>query len=123
MCAILYQSSKIVNKMNAIEFSVGTGIKHDSTIDEALANAGIRITHYFSIVEHLEGNDETIEWRDGLPYADEDKWNSAKSEYCEKVGIDFMFDDSPIYLETFRDIDTTYLHVINQERRIFEVRR
>ncbi len=40
--------------------------------------------------KHLEANGETIEWRGGLPYADEDKWNSAKSEYCESVGIDFM---------------------------------
>jgi len=37
----------------------------------------------------------------------------AKSEYCEKAAIDFMFDDSPVYLESFHDIDTTYLHVIN----------
>ena len=59
----------------------------------------------------------------GLPHADEDKWNSAKSEYCEKAGIDFMIDDSAVYLETFHDIDTTYLHVINQGRKIFEVRQ
>jgi hypothetical protein len=39
------------------------------------------------------------------------------------AGIDFMFDDSPIYLESFHDIDTTYLHVINQGRKIFEVRQ
>ena len=105
------------------EVHIITGIKRDSTIDEELARAGIRFTHYFSIVEHLEANGETIEWRDGLPYADKGKWNSAKSEYCEKAGIDFMFDDSPIYLESFHDIDTTYLHVINQGRKIFEVRQ
>ncbi len=73
--------------------------------------------------KHLEASGETIEWRDGPPYADEDKWNSAKSEYCESVGIDFMIDDSPIYLKTFHDIDTTYLHVINQGREICEVRQ
>ena len=105
------------------EVHIITGITRDSTVDEELARAGIRFTHYFSIVEYLKGNGEPIEWRDGLPYADKDKWNSAKSEYCEKAGIDFMFDDSPIYLESFHGIDTTYLHVINQERKIFEVRQ
>ena len=89
---------------------------------DQLARAGIRFTHYFSIVEYLEANGETITWHDSLPYADEDKWNSAKSEYCEKAGIDFMIDDSPKYLETFHGIDTTYLHVINRGRKTFEVR-
>ena len=105
------------------EVHIITGAKRDSTIEKELARTGIRFTHDFSIVEHLEAKGECIEWRDGLPYADEDRWNSAKSEYCEKVGIDFMFDDSPIYLESFHDIDTTYLHVINQERKIFGVRQ
>jgi len=39
------------------------------------------------------------------------------------AGIDFMFDVSPIYLDTLHDIDTTYLHVINQGRKIFEVKQ
>ena len=33
-----------------------------------------------------------------------------------------MIDDSPIYLETFHEINTTYLHVINRGRKTFEVR-
>ena len=94
------------------EIHIVTGMKRNSTIDKSLADAGIRFTHYFSIVEHLECSGEIIEWRGGLPYVYEDKWNSAKSVYCEKVGIDFMFDDSPTYLKTFNNIDTTYLHVI-----------
>jgi len=36
--------------------------------------------------------------------------------------IDLMFDDSPVYLETFHDIDATYLHVINRDRVIYETR-
>ena len=103
------------------EVHIITGAKRNCSIEEGLARAGIRFTHYFSIVEYLEANGEYIEWRDGLPYADEDKWNSAKSEYCESLGIDFMIDDSPIYLKTFHDIDTTYLHVISQERKILGV--
>ncbi len=90
-----------------------TGSKRSPAIDDVLERAGIRFTHYFSIVDYLEANGEKITWREGSPYADEDKWNTAKREYCKNTGIDLMFDDSPVYLETFHDIDSTYLHVIN----------
>ena len=68
---------------------------------------------FFSIVEHLEETNETIEWIDGLPYADETKWNLAKRDYCDAHVIDMMIDDSAIYRETFNDINTTFLQVIN----------
>ena len=95
------------------EVHVITGLKRDHEAEQLLEEAGIRYSHYFSIVDYLEGKGELIEWQNGLPYADEQKWNNAKSEYCELEGIDFMFDDSPTYLKSFNGIDTTYLHVIN----------
>lgn len=104
------------------EVHIITGIKRDEHVERLLAEAGIRFTHYFSIVEQLEANNEYIEWSNGLPYADQAKWNVAKRDYCEAAGIDFMFDDSPTYLETFHEIDTTYLHVINREREIYLTR-
>jgi len=33
-----------------------------------------------------------------------------------------MFDDSPTYLGTFSEIDTTYLHVINPDRKVYVTR-
>ena len=104
------------------EVHIVTGIKRNPDVDMLLDKAGIAFTHYFSIVEHLEANDEEIIWRGGLPFADEDKWNTAKRDYCHNNGIDLMFDDSPVYLETFHDIDATYLHVINRDRVIYETR-
>lgn len=104
------------------EVHIITGMKRDEDVELMLSSAGIRFTHYFSIVEHLEEQGEYIEWKNGLPYADEEKWNVAKREYCDAVGIDFMFDDSPTYLETFNDIDTTYMHVINRDREIYVTR-
>lgn len=104
------------------EVHIITGIKRDSDVEQLLKSAGIRFTHYFSIVEQLESTGVPIEWKDGLPFADEDKWNNAKRDYCDSVGIDFMFDDSPVYLKTFNDIDTTYLHVINKDRKTYETR-
>lgn len=79
-------------------------------------------THFFSIVQKLEDDGEVIEWRDGLPYADAEKWNRAKRDYCEEHGIHFMIDDSPVYKETFHDIDTIYLHLINNNRKVYNTR-
>lgn len=90
------------------EVHVITGLKQDHEAGQLLKKAGIRYSHYFSIVDYLESKGEPIEWRNGLPYADTHKWNSAKSEYCDDKGIDFMFDDSPTYLNTFDNIETTY---------------
>ena len=95
------------------EVHIVTGVKRDSRIDQLLADAGIEFTHYFSIVEELESRGANLEWRDGLPYAKDEEWNVAKRDYCKAQEISLMLDDSPIYLETFREVDTTYLHVIN----------
>lgn len=94
------------------EVHIVTGSKRDKNIESLLEREGIMFTHYFSIVTHLEETGTHIDWRNGLPYADEDRWNFAKSEYCKEQDIDLMFDDSSVYLETFSDIETTFLHVI-----------
>ena len=104
------------------EVHIVTGLRRDTDVDKLLIDSGIRFTHYFSIVEHLEAANEPIEWRNGLPYADKDKWNVAKRNYCQSQNIDFMFDDSPTYLETFHEIDSTYVHVINRDRKIYTTR-
>ncbi|WNO10864.1 hypothetical protein [Teredinibacter sp. KSP-S5-2] len=94
------------------EVHIVTGSKRCERIDNMLANAGIQFTHYFSIVDHLEQTSVDVQWRKGLPYADENAWNIAKSQYCEAQDIDLMFDDSEIYKSTFHGIETTFLHVI-----------
>lgn len=110
-------------KKDGAEVHIVTGLKRDQKVDELLHSAGIEFSHYFSIVEHLENSGVEVEWREGLPYADKHKWNSAKRDYCLAQNIDFMFDDSPIYKETFNDIATTYLHLINPERVIYQTRQ
>jgi hypothetical protein len=107
---------------DGVEVYVITRIKRDKNVDQLLAQAGILYTHYFSIVDHLEGLNEPIDWFDGLSFDDDAKWNIAKREYCDAVGIDFMFDDTPTDLKTFNTSDTTYLHVINLERKIYKNR-
>lgn len=113
-------SSALIN--DGCEVHIVTGLKRDKAIDLLLQDTGIQFTHYFSIVSHVEESGVNVDWREGLPYADEERWNSAKSEYCEAQGIDFMYDDSPTYLNTFNEIDTTYLHVINPKRKTYVTR-
>ena len=97
------------------EVHIVTGIKRSDIVDQLLKKAGIQFTHYFSIVEHLESVGTPIEWRGDQPHTDPSFWNNAKRDYCEREGIDLMFDDSAIYRDTFHDIPTTFLHVINAE--------
>ncbi len=105
------------------EVHIVTGVKRDSAIDRLLEGTGIQFTHYFSIVEHLEQQKETVEWIDGLPYADETQWNIAKRDYCARESLDFMFDDSVIYRDTFHEVDCTFLHVIGNQVTENEIRK
>lgn len=104
------------------EVHIVTGLKRDSGIEAELDKFGIKFTHYFSIVEQLESDGVTIIWRDGLPYADKIYWDIAKRDYCQKNDIDMMLDDSPVYRDTFHDIPTVYLQLINKDRKQYMVR-
>jgi hypothetical protein len=104
------------------EVHVVTGLKRDAIVQKGLDDFGIQYTHYFSIVEQLEQDGVTIVWRDGLPYADKIYWDIAKRDYCQKNEIDLMIDDSPVYKDTFNDISTVYLHLINKDRKHYIVR-
>jgi len=104
------------------EVHVITGLKRDAIVQKGLDDFGIHYTHYFSIVEQLEQDGVTIVWRDGLPYADKIYWDIAKRDYCQKNEIDLMIDDSPVYKDTFNDISTVYMHLINKDRKHYIVR-
>lgn len=82
-----------------------------------------RIDGYFSITDYLEARpDIEVKWIDGLPWADEIAWNNAKADYCYENSIDILFDDSPIYADTFVDIATVYCQVHNPNRKTFKTR-
>lgn len=107
---------------NGHEVHVVTGLKKDGHIEEELAKAGIHYTHYFSIVDQLEHDGVDIDWIDGLPWAPDEEWNIAKRNYCDRVGMTVMIDDSYVYRDTFDDADTVFLHLINPERKTFKTR-
>jgi len=82
-----------------------------------------KVDGYFSITDHLVGRpDIEVKWINGLPWADENAWNNAKADYCYENGIDIMFDDSPIYADTFNEIDTIYCQVHNPARKKYKTR-
>lgn len=82
-----------------------------------------KIDGYFSIVDHLvKRPDVEVKWINGLPWADETAWNNAKADYCYENGIDIIFDDSPIYADTFASIDTVYVQIHNSNRKTFKTR-
>ena len=105
------------------EVHIITGLKKDQEILDQLNEWGVPWTHYFSIVDWLEEKGVSVEWRDGLPYANEKEWDGAKAQYCEQEMITFMFDDSFKYGPYFDSIDTTYLQLRNPQRTIYEVRK
>lgn len=78
---------------------------------------------FFSITDYLESRlDVEVKWIDGLPWADENAWNNAKADYCYENSIDIMFDDSPIYADTFADIKTIYCQIHNPTRKRYKTR-
>lgn len=82
-----------------------------------------RIDNFFSVTDYLVKKGAKITWVNGMPWADEEEWNMAKAAYCRKVGIDILFDDSPIYAPYFNHIDTIYCQIHNPHRKKFKTRR
>ena len=82
----------------------------------------LAMVSWFSITDHLVETGQTVEWKNGLPWADEEKWNRAKADFCQSEGIDILFDDSPTYASYFDDIDTVYCQVHNPNRKTFKTR-
>jgi len=102
------------------EVHVITGLKKNGKIEKELKDAGIYYTHYFSIVDQLEADGVEIKWVNGLPWAPDKPWNEAKAKYCETVHVDIHIDDSYVYRDSFYNISTVFLHLVNKDRRVFK---
>lgn len=107
-----------------VEVHVITGLARETAEKEIGHLVDLdRIDGYFSITDYLEASPDTeVTWVDGLPFADEFAWNNAKANYCYEHYIDILFDDSPIYADTFKNIDTVYCQVHNPNRKTFKTR-
>jgi hypothetical protein len=73
-------------------------------------------THYYGVESYLldQGYDK-FEQRECGRFWPDDIWNPVKAEICVKEDIDMIFDDSPVYAETFTNIKTHFNLVINKE--------
>lgn len=115
--------SKLIED-EAVEIHVVTGLSRK----EANAKIGHLIdlsrAKYFSIADYLTKRpDVKVTWdENGLPWADQVAWDHAKANYCQDVGIDILFDDSPVYAETFDNIATIYCQIHNPNRKQFKTR-
>ncbi len=103
------------------EVHIITGHPETAELTQQLAfpagRQGIKWTHWFSIVDyHIERNEHQVRFEGDQPWMDDDAWNRTKAEYCERVGIDLMFDDSPKYGSYFTG-KTVFLLQRNQENQ------
>ena len=107
-----------------VEVHVITGLSRESAAKEIGHLIDLdRIDGYFSIADYLVMRpDVEVRWIDGLPWAGEVAWNSAKADYCYENQIDILFDDSPIYADSFKDIDTVYVQIHNTDRKTYKTR-
>jgi hypothetical protein len=95
------------------EVHVITGARWSEQVKTELREAGIWHTHFFSILEEHDARGTVIHRDDeGFEWIDESLWDKTKAEYCREVGVTFMIDNSPVYGEFFRGIDTIYLSQI-----------
>jgi hypothetical protein len=87
-----------------------------SVVGKTLKDAGVKWTHFFSIVEHEESKGTTeIVWdKKGDPFMDFNVWDRAKGEYCAENNIDLHVDDSSKYSEYFTTPFVLYKH--NKEK-------
>ena len=80
------------------EVHVITGIQKTPELTAQLEEAGIVWSHWFSIVQyHLDRGDVVVKFEGDQPWMDREVWNRTKAEYCERMQIDLMIDDSPVY--------------------------
>lgn len=94
----------------------------DEQMSGFLTEYSLSYHHYFSIVEEVQKLGIDIDWTSGLPVVDDKVWDPIKSNLCEKHSIDILYDDSPVYKDTFNHIDTLYVHIVNPNRKQYKTR-
>lgn len=79
-----------------------TGSRMTPELLESLRRCGFEegrnYTDFFSIQDHLDSVGERVVYDDhGLPHADAQAWDMAKSEHALATGMSAIWDDSPTY--------------------------
>lgn len=105
-----------MHRTNGDEIIIMTGQKYDDEIKALFKEKDIYFDQYFSVIDWLEAKGIEIDWKEGGGFADDCEWDIVKRDICLLHEIDVIYDDSPIYRDTFHDIPTLFLHVVNSKR-------
>lgn len=72
------------------------------TVKKYLLEHQIPYSRLWCIFDFYNQKNKVTFAADGSFHVDDDLWNKAKAEYCDKEGILFHIDDSPIYGRYFK---------------------
>jgi len=87
---------------NCIEIHIITGAEDTPVIRKQLEDWGIKYHTFASIVEFRRQQGEKVWYKNGLPWMNDDAWDTAKADYCYAFGIDLHIDDTLEYGRWFR---------------------
>lgn len=93
------RAKSLVDAGHQVHIMTGTRVG-PRLVDELAAygfHKSLNYTHIFSITDHLISTGIPVDFRDDLPFADGLMWDAAKGEYATMVGLDCLWDDSPVY--------------------------
>lgn len=94
------------------EVHIITGRELGPILEKEIAACRIEYTAVFSITSYHKGIGTYVTYKDGdktQPLIAPPKWDRSKADYCNRVGIDIMIDDSEIYGQYFKNIRTQYI--------------
>ena len=87
------------------EVHIMTGNRITPEFEKELVELGVHWTHLFSITDyHAEKGVDIVNDSKGNPWLPSKLWNPTKAVYAEKMGIDFIIDDSEVYGKFFHKI-------------------
>jgi len=98
---------------NGHEVYVLTGARNNPDLAKRLDSLGVYYSYVFSIPDYLEQQGHQPSTTERQPYPTE-LWDHAKAEYAQRVGLDFVIDDSNSYGRYFPK-NIPYLQVRRHE--------
>ena len=79
--------------------------------------------NYYSIESYLlEQGVHPFEERQAGKFWSDEIWDPVKAQICKDEGIDMIFDDSPTYAESFKNVATHYNLVIDKTKNLTDGR-
>jgi len=100
MCRMHYENDDTVY--------IISGQPLDEEMQAFLKKHDIKYHHYFSIETELLKRSIPYNNIYGSKYFPKEHWNPVKAEICERENIDIIFDDTEVYKQHFKNINTVF---------------